>query len=346
MTGPVSRGRRALFTALGLLPLMVAGGPGFARPSPAVPGPGQSRATPPLTDLPVACRSLLWHDPDRDKHAVPFLLLHPCRAAGDDRPAPGGPWPRVICAHGFTLGAASLRPVAERLAAAGYVVALPDTETGFLPFPSHRALALDMVFLAERLRAESADGGSPLAGLAGEGLAFSGHSMGGGCAFLAAAEAEKAGRGPGTVAVMAPARTRPSSLEAARSLPWPVLVVAGQDDRVLSPAIGPDAHYAAAASPDKALLEIAGANHGAFALPHWAAALVEKGPAITAQTQQALTAECLRAWLDACLKGRNEAWKALTAALPSDPRFSRFQIGPGSGSESANSEARQRVPGR
>lgn len=279
-----------------------------------------------MTSTPVACRSLIRHDPDRDGRAVPFLLLHPCRAVGDERPAPGGPWPRVILAHGFTLNAASLKPVAEMLAATGFVVALPDTETGFIPFPNHRDLALDMAFLAERLRLESADEASPLIGLAGESLAFSGHSMGGGCAFLAAAEAEKAGRGPGAVAVMAPARTRPSSLDAARSLSWPVLVVAGQNDRVLSPAIGPDAHYAAAASPVKALLEIAGANHGAFALPHWAAALVEKEPTVSAETQRSITTECLRVWLDARLKGKPEAWDTLAAGLPGDGRFSRFRM--------------------
>lgn len=326
MTGPRARCRRALFTLLGLLPVLVAGGAGPALSGPADSPPGQPCASLERSAVPVACRSLIRHDPERNGRPVPFLLLHPCRAAGDERPAPGGPWPRVICAHGFTLNAASLKPVAETLAAAGFVVALPDTETGFIPFPSHRDLALDMVFLAERLRLESADERSPLFGLAGEGLAFSGHSMGGGCAFLAAAEAGKAGRGTGTVAVMAPARTRPSSLEAARSLSWPVLVVAGQDDRVLSPAIGPDAHYDAAASPVKALLEIAGANHGAFALPHWAAALVEKAPAVTAETQRALTAECLRAWLDARLKGKPAAWDTLAAGLPGDGRFSRFRI--------------------
>ena len=145
----------------------------------------------------------------------------PARVAEPATPPPDG-CPVVAFGHGFLQRPASYDSLLAAIAARGYLVVAPDTETG--PWPSHRALADDLWHVALWAR-ESA----PWTG-EGQGLVLAGHSMGAGAALLAASlhpEAE-------AVVTLAALQTRPPArLDA---IEVPVLFVVGSQDRIVPPA--------------------------------------------------------------------------------------------------------------
>ena len=89
------------------------------------------------------------------------------------------------------------------LAAQGFIVVLPGTESGLSP--SHDRFANDLVFAARAVQAVVF-----FAASAGTDRSYGGHSMGGGAAFLAAAKDQNAR----ALFVMAPAETNPSAIAA------------------------------------------------------------------------------------------------------------------------------------
>ncbi len=175
-----------------------------------------------------ASRTVTWGG-----RRVPLVVRYPAQSAGPGAPfaADAAPAPAIAFGHGFLAPAGSYASTLGRLAAAGFVVVAPDSERGYLP--SHLRLADD---LRRALAWATADEGGVFGGPGAVDrgrLGLAGHSMGGGCAILAAAGTTgDVGPGLRAVATLAAARTRPSAVRAASRLTVPVLFVAAERDAI------------------------------------------------------------------------------------------------------------------
>ena len=172
----------------------------------------------------------------------------------------------VVFGHGFQLPVTVYRSWASNICqvSPSTIVILP--ETGAELFPSHGDFALDMVECLEYMQREGRRSGSIWNGHIRNDNIIAGHSMGGGCAMLAAKEVLQSRtlnlRG---VIAMAPAETNPSATAAAATVSVPTLVLAGLQDCVTPLQTTVQPIYNAIAAPCKTLAVIPGASHCQFA---------------------------------------------------------------------------------
>jgi pimeloyl-ACP methyl ester carboxylesterase len=259
--------------------------------------------------------TLEFSDPARGNRAVPTEVYYPADVPGEDVPVatpPVGGFQVVAFGHGFLISVDDYDFVWEGLVPAGYLVALPRTETGIQP--SHLDLGLDLAFALRSLQSEGADPQSPFYAAVSAACAVGGHSMGGGASFLAAAS------DPFVTALFnfAAAETSPSAIEAAGQIAAPALLFAGSHDCVTPPAQHQQPMYAALASDCRTYAELIGASHCQFAEYNFLCALGESGcppPTISRTQQHELTLALLRPWLDHFLKGDLQAWNDFQALL-------------------------------
>jgi dienelactone hydrolase len=213
-------------------------------------------------------------------------------------PTRGGPYPAVAFAHGYMNRSSWYVGTLSSIAAAGYVVIAPDSETG--QFPSHARLADDLNRSLQWLGRQSAAGSKnvPRGKVNSMHLGVAGHSMGGGVALLAATRS----RAIDAVATLAAAETAPRASIAVRRLRVPSLFVVGSDDRIV-PAAGTAVMFRRAQSP-ALLATITGGSHCGF---------MEKYPLtcdagrISYDRQLRLTRDLVRRWFDKHLRGRKAA---------------------------------------
>ena len=184
-----------------------------------------------------------------DGRSFPARLAYPAR---------GGPFPTVAFAHGYMNRSSWYAGTLRSIAASGYVVIAPDSETG--QFPSHVRLADDLNRSLRWLGAQSATGTRdvPRGKVDASRLAVAGHSMGGGVALLAATRS----RSVDTVVTLAAAETVPRASTAVRRLRVPSLFVVGSDDRIV-PAAGTAVMFRRAPSPTL-FASITGGSHCGF----------------------------------------------------------------------------------
>ena len=142
-----------------------------------------------------------------------------------------GRYPIAAFGHGFLCPVDRYRSTAAHLASWGIVVILPETQGGL--FPSHPALAADLVASLDWLAAEGDREGSFWSGaIDGTERGLLGHSMGGGAALLAAAADPRTD----AVCVLAAANTNPSSISAASSVRCATRLIVGEEDSIVPPA--------------------------------------------------------------------------------------------------------------
>ena len=192
------------------------------------------------------------HDPARPARHVAAAAIGPAE--------PVGPCPLLVLGHATMTPWTHYRYLAEPLAAAGWLVLLPDTENGLVA--DQAALAADMLLLADLARERPGDLPADLPAVAGP-WALLGHSLGGGAAVLAAANGD-----PAALVALAPQeRARPSMLARAGDVTAPALVVSGELDCITPP----DAHHAplheALGAAPRAHAVLTGGGHCAFATP-------------------------------------------------------------------------------
>jgi dienelactone hydrolase len=258
-----------------------------------------------LRALVVACAATLVVAPSTSGGPSPVTTkVITVTAAGRSFPARlsyptrGGPYPAVAFAHGYMNRSSWYAETLRSIAAAGYVVIAPDSETG--QFPSHVRLADDLNRSLRWLGLKSAAGSKdvPRRKVDSRQLGVAGHSMGGGVALLAATRS----RSIDTVATLAAAETAPRASVAARRLRVPSLFVVGSDDRIV-PAAGTAVMVRRAPSPTL-LATITGGSHCGF---------MENYPLgcdagrISYDRQLRLTRDLLRRWFDKHLRGRKAA---------------------------------------
>jgi dienelactone hydrolase len=137
-------------------------------------------------------------------------------------PTAGLGLPAVAFGHGWLQPPTRYRGLLRHLASWGIVVAAPSTQLG--PLASHRLFAADLRTALDVCVGVRLGDGSISVDPAKLGLA--GHSVGGGCAVLAAADDSRIR----AVATMAATQTRPFSTDAAGRCAMPGLhVAAGRD---------------------------------------------------------------------------------------------------------------------
>ncbi|HEV7649948.1 MAG TPA: alpha/beta hydrolase [Actinophytocola sp.] len=176
-------------------------------------------------------------------------------------PTAGLGLPAIAFGHGWLQPPDRYLGLLRHLASWGFVVAAPATQRG--PLASHRLLAADLrtaldVCVGVRLGDGEISVDEARLGLAG-------HSVGGGCAVLAAAEDPRVR----AVATLAATQTKPFSTDAASRCRMPALhVAAGQD--LVAPAVGHAGLIASNWGGDAQLRLLPKANHLGFTEGrHW-----------------------------------------------------------------------------
>ncbi|MDA0940762.1 MAG: alpha/beta fold hydrolase [Bacteroidetes bacterium] len=246
------------------------------------------------------------------------------------------PW--VVFGHGFVMPTTDYDDLATALAAEGFVVVLVDTETSFAP--SHEDFGLDLAYVVERAATDL----SELDGVLGDRVALMGHSMGGGAAWLAAAQL---GSAVDALIGLAPAETSPSAIAAGSEIVAPTMVISGSGDLVTLPSDHHEPMYAATSNADcRAWVNLIGGGHCGFAD---AGTLCDFGEitftGMPRQEQQAHSFMCVQLWLEAHLQdaelalGSVEAyaesqaevevdWTCETAGVPGASGVPHVAVGP------------------
>lgn len=227
-------------------------------------------------------------DADRDDRPVPCVVWHPDPVEG--------PYPAVVLAHGFVMGPNDYEGLANALASLGYVVIALGTEMGFAA--DHAAYGLDLAFVAQTV-ADNATGGA-LDGAFNGRIALSGHSMGGGACWLAAA----ANPPVDAFLVFAPAETSPSAIAAGTSITAPAMVISGTGDAITPPATQHQPlHDAAVNSACRAFVSLIDGGHCGFADPGSLCDIGELGfQGLSPAAQLDATIDVSVAWLNAFLQ--------------------------------------------
>jgi predicted dienelactone hydrolase len=93
----------------------------------------------------------------------------------------------IVFGHGFAMGWDSYSWLWDSLTKLGYVIALPRTEGGIFPAPSHTDFGFDLKFIASKMLSQNTIATSIFNNKLNSKVAIGGHSMGGGCSFIAGA---------------------------------------------------------------------------------------------------------------------------------------------------------------
>jgi len=268
-----------------------------------------------------------YNDPARGGRTITGTIYYPATANGTNTPVAAGQFPIIAFGHGFTIGVADYSAWWNGLVPCGYIMIFPDTEGGLAP--SHGDFGEDLSFLVNEYLAQNATGGSmffqKLTGAAG----VMGHSMGGGCAFLAA----DGNPNINTIVTMAAAETNPSAVAAAGNLTIPSLTIAGSLDCVAPPANHQLLMYNAAPTY-KAYLEIIDGSHCQFANSPFLCTLAEGtscgGSAanfISQADQHTQMLASSKPWLDFHLKGDCAALATFDTYLTTSPDHTFMEMG-------------------
>lgn len=214
---------------------------------------------------------------------LPALLAEPSGPAGV------AACPVVAFGHGFAQAPGRYLSILTDLAAHGYVVVAPATQTRI--WPSHARLAVDLWRALEWARS-SVEHADP------DRCAVAGHSMGAGAALLAAQRHTRID----TTVTFAAARTRPSSVDAAAAIRADALFVVGSLDRIVPPETTRSI-YAAKPAPATFATIVGGYHCGFLDSVAYRELGCDSGE-LTRHEQLAITRRLLVGWLDSRLRGR------------------------------------------
>jgi len=166
-------------------------------------------------------------------------IYYPAVSAGSNVPLASGQFPVIVFGHGFVMTWDSYDNIYKELSQRGYIVALPRTEGGFSP--NHDEFGKDLKWVAARMLALNTT--NTLTGLfvgkLNQKVGIGGHSMGGGCSFLASSSNN-------TIHCLfnfAAAETNPKASIAAKNVSVPTLLLGGGGDCVTPPATNQDVMY-------------------------------------------------------------------------------------------------------
>ncbi len=179
-------------------------------------------------------------------------VFYPAVSTGTNVAVASGTFPVVVIGHGFVMTYDNYDNIYNALAAKGYIVALPRTEGS--ASPNHADFGADLRLLSSQLLTlNTVSTPSNIVTFNGKVAQFSaigGHSMGGGCSFLGAANNTTltclfnlAAANSNTASV--------SSIQSASMVTVPTLVIGGQRDCVADTANNQNLMYNNTASAIK-----------------------------------------------------------------------------------------------
>lgn len=258
-------------------------------------------------------------DADRGRD-IPVAVYYPSVTGGEESPVAGSlaGFPVVSFGHGFVINTEAYSWLWEALVPEGYILIFPRTEGQLLPAPDHEAFGEDIAFCAAEIVRLGSLSSGPLSGKVYPRVAYMGHSMGGGAAYLGA---ENNGEVAATV-TFAAADTDPSSIAAAAEVTAPSLVIAAAEDCVTPESSTQVPLYQNLSAEEKAFVSIEGASHCNFTDGSASLCYLGEGfscagfgPFISRELQHERTIEVLLPWLNNYLKSECEAAEAFATML-------------------------------
>ena len=248
----------------------------------------------------VGHKSQTFIDASRANRNITAEIYYPSNTTGDNVSIAAGQFPVLVFGHGFVMTWSSYDVEWNALVPNGYIMVFPTTETSFSP--SHTDFGKDIGFLTRAMKSEGLNPASFFHGAVTSKSAVMGHSMGGGCAFLAM----QYDTAITVLATLAAANTTPSAITAARTITRPSIVFSGVNDCITPPSTHQIPMYDSLKSTCKTLINITGGAHCLFAGNntncYLGQATCTPKPAITAAAQQSITFNLLIPWLNFYLK--------------------------------------------
>ncbi len=253
----------------------------------------------------VGHTTLTFIDSLRNNRQIATEIYYPATSAGNNTPIAAGVFPLITFGHGFVMVWSAYQNFWDFLVPEGYILAFPTTEGIFSP--SHADFGKDLKFLIAKIQSSGVGAVIPSASV-GTTSAIMGHSMGGGCSFLAAENNLMIT----TLVSFASANTNPSSITASQQVSVPTLLFSGTNDCVTPPSQHQNIMYDSTAAAFKTQVNITGGGHCFFANSNFNCSFGENtcspSPTITRAEQQSVTNNFLKLWLAYFLK--NDCQKA------------------------------------
>ncbi len=258
-------------------------------------------------------------DPYRGNRFVNTEIYYPADIAGEDVPVTSQtsqPFPLIVFGHGFMMPWNAYENIWSALVPEGYIMAFATTEGSLAP--SHEDFGKDLAFLIKTISAEAGIQSTLFYQRISSMNCVMGHSMGGGAAYLAAAEDQAIT----AIATLTPAETNPSAKAAAGSVAIPALMFAGGNDCVTPPSSHQIPIFYSLASPCSFLISIIGGSHCQMAEYNLYCSLGEltciPSPAITRAKQHEVINRYLMPWLAFQLKNDTSAGVHFDSILKTD----------------------------
>ncbi len=263
----------------------------------------------------VGSSSVTWTDASRSNRSVPVEIYYPATTAGNNTPVAAGEFPVMVIGHGFSMGVNAYYNFRDFFVPKGFILILVDTETGLSP--NHATFGADLNFAVNNMQSLNTNQSSIFFGKVKNKTALMGHSMGGGCSFIAA------GTGNPNIATLlgfAPAETSTSAIAAASNISIPALMFYGNKDAVTPPQNHVIPMYNNLQSSCKAMVTIIDGAHCRFANSNTACNFGEGTSCIactfvTNAVQQQRTYAIMEPWLNFYLKEDCTAWTAFESSL-------------------------------
>ncbi|MEX0812779.1 MAG: T9SS type A sorting domain-containing protein [Chitinophagales bacterium] len=254
-------------------------------------------------------------DPQRSRN-IDTEIFYPATQPGSNTPLANGNFPLIVFGHGFSMNFGAYQNFVDEFVPKGFILVFPKTEVGPIPFPDHAAFGQDLSFLTDYFQAQSTDPNAFFYQKINGKTAVMGHSMGGGCSFLAAEQNSNIN----VMATFAAAETNVSAIAAAQNVNIPALVFAGSEDNVAPPLGNQIDMYNNLASDCKYLITLDGGSHCGFANSNAACDFGETSVClfcsfISRAEQHLRTFSVLGPWLDFHLKTECNKWTDFELSL-------------------------------
>lgn len=276
----------------------------------------------------VGHTTITFQDPSRGNRNIQTEIYYPTSGtAGNNVPIANDTFPVIVFGHGFVMAWSAYQNIWDALVPKGYIMAFPRTE-GNAFNTNHQRFGWDLQYLVGAMQAQGANSSSVLYQGVATSTAIMGHSMGGGAGFLAADSLCQNGSPLLRALVgLAPAESTSngvSSINSARSVTIPSLILSGSQDGVTPPNAHHIPMYDSLASTCKTFVSITGGAHCYFANSNFNCDFGEgtssSGISVTRLEQQGMMLDYLEPFLDYWLKYNCGAAELLMDSLTLSPR--------------------------
>ena len=257
----------------------------------------------------IGRRTITIVDPARPNRNIGVEVYYPATATATNAPFAQGEFPVIVIGHGFSMNYDSYSNFWNYFTPKGYILVLPTTESA-LGSANHTQFSADLNYCVNFIQLANADSQSPFFGKVKNKTAIMGHSMGGGCSFVAAGTGNP---NITTILGLASAETNVSAIAAAANITIPALLFAGGNDRVTPNADNIGAMYNALQSDCKNIVTITNGSHCQFAESNFACNFGESSVClgctfVARATQHQKVFRFMEPWVDFYLKEDCSAW--------------------------------------